>query len=99
MKRHFTAYFEAYLTGTLFFVLQIALGFVAVGKGAPLDVRIKWTSFDWYTFKANVIIFAFPTILAFLNSSVARGRANAAAMMPEPAPAAPAKVDPPAALV
>jgi hypothetical protein len=113
MKRHFTAYFEAYLTGSLFFVLQIALGFVAVGKGAPLDVRMKWTAFDWYTFKANVIIFAFPTILAFLNSSVARGRANAAAneqqesnegkaigFVTSPAALAapePAKVDPPAA--
>ena len=114
MKRHFAAYFEAYLTGALFFVLQIALGFAAVGKGAPLDVRMKWTSFDWYTFKANIIIFAFPTILAFLNSSVARGRANTAGMppdihttkkpdeiRPDPVPAAvePPKVDPPAAVV
>lgn len=86
IQRHLAAYSEAYFVGLLFVLLQVALAFVAQAAGLTLAVRLKMDAFDWLVFKAQVAIACIPTIIAFLNGSVARGKANSANLSAGPDP-------------
>lgn len=99
IQRHLAAYAEAYLVCLLFVLLQVALSFVAQAQALTPAARKAMDPFAWLVFKAYVAIGCIPTIIAFLNTSVAKGRAAAAQFLPpvktSPAPnPAPAPVSP-----
>lgn len=93
IQRHLAAYAEAYLVCLLFVLLQVALSFVAQAQTLTPAARKAMDPFAWRVFKAYVAIGCIPTIIAFLNTSVAKGRAAAAQFLP-PAKAAPSPAVP-----
>lgn len=71
MKAHFARYSQAYLVGTLFFVWQFLIAFKAQAAGLTPAVRSSMGFFDWTVFQTNVCLACLPTMIAFLNKSVA----------------------------
>lgn len=69
---HFSRFGEAYFVGVLFLILQLAIGFQT--QSVSLMGKVL-TALDWWHLWSAVLVSALPTMLAFMNSSVARGRA------------------------
>lgn len=87
MKNHFRRYAMAYLVGSLFMLWQFVMAFKTAGAALTPSIRSTMGEFDWAIFFSNVLILCLPTILAFLNQSVAKGSAPTIAPAPDEDPA------------
>lgn len=86
MKAHFARYSQAYFVGALFFVWQFLIAFKAQAAGLTPAIRSSMSLFDWAVFQANVALACLPTIIAFLNQSVATAAALPASNFIPPEP-------------
>lgn len=75
MKAHFARYSQAYLVGTLFLLWQWLLAFKAQAATLTPAIRGSMGFFDWIVFQTNVALACLPTMIAFLNKSVANAAA------------------------
>jgi hypothetical protein len=72
---HFARYGQAYLAGALFMGLQFFTAFMGQAKLITPAAAAAMGRFEWWQFWAGVMVGCIPTMLAFLNQSVARGAA------------------------
>lgn len=90
MRAHLAKWFPAYLAGALFLLLQFCLALLHVAGPLTSAQRSSMSAFDWWLLFARVLTVCIPTMLAFLNRSVA----TALAQPPMPAPEAPRSLAP-----
>ena len=76
MKAHFARYSQAYFVGALFLIWQYLIAFKAQATGLTPSIRSTMGFFDWLVFQSNVALACLPTMIAFLNRSVATAAAG-----------------------